>query len=836
VTLPLALRLAFRDLRSGLSGLHILVICVTLGVTAIAAIGSLSESVRQGLEREGQPLLGGDIEIALVQRQMSPEERRALAPLGTIGEVASLRAMASSGSRHALVEIKAVGPDYPLYGELALNGGLRLKDVLALRNTRFGIAIDPLLLERFGLKLGDTIAIGETDFDARASILREPDRLSDGIAFGPRVLMSHDALATTGLLKPGSLVSWRYRFKLHDPMNYAEVSKSIDGNFPQAGWRVRTRAEAAPGVNRYLERLTFFLTLVGLTTLVIGGVGISNAVKSFIDRRRRQIAILRLIGTPPMTVFATYLWEVMIVASGATILGLLFGASLPFLIAATLGKLFPVPLHNALYPEPLALAAAFGLLTAFAFALWPLTQAKAIGPLELVRRSSDRLRWPDLRDVLLLFAGLAGLIALAFIGLEPDRLVFWYVLGLGAGFFLLIGLGAGLVFLAARLAKPANALLRFALANLYRPGTALPSVVLSLGLGLTLFVTLSLIDRALTEELRDSLSAAAPSYFFLDVDKSETSRFLSAVQQEASVGTVVTAPMLRGRITRVKDRPAAQVRPAPEGAWALRGDRGLTFADDVPNGSRLIAGQWWPKDYQGPPLVSFTADVAKAIGLGLGDTVSVNVLGRELTATVANLREVDWRTLGMNFVMVFSPNALAAAPHSTLVTVSLAPDREAAFLDRIMQSFPTVTAIRVKDALDAVAALIANLLLAIRGVSALTILTGLLVLAGALTTSLSTRTYDAAVLKTFGATRAQLIAVFALEFATAGLATALFAIIAGTAAAYAICRYIFEIPFAFSAPTALSVALAAMALTIAAGLLTAWAALNARPAVHLRED
>jgi putative ABC transport system permease protein len=836
VRLPLAFRFALRELRSGLAGLHILVICVFIGVTAIAAIGSLSESVRQGVEREGQPLLGGDIEIALVQRQMTQTERRALSPLGAIGEVASLRAMASSDSRHALIEIKAVGSDYPLYGNLVLSDGLRLDDALSMRNTRYGIAVDPLLLQRLGLQTGDTIAIGEARFDLRASILHEPDRLADGIAFGPRVLMSRAALATTGLLKPGSLVTWRYRLKLKDPSGYAATAKAIERDFPAAGWRVRTHDEAAPGLNRYRERLTLFLTLVGLTTLVIGGVGIANAVKTFIERRRRQIAILRLIGTPPATIFSTYLSQVMIVGFGATLFGLALGAVLPFIIAAAFGRLFPVPMYNSLYPEPLAVAAGFGLLTAFTFSLWPLAQAKAISALDLVRRSFDRPPWPSLRDLLLLLAGSLALIALAFLGLEPDRIVLWYVVGVSAGFLLLLGLGTALVFIAARLKMPANALLSFALANLYRPGTALPSVVLSLGLGLTLFVTLSLIDRSLTGELRDSLSAVAPSYFFLDVDKSETERFLAAVNEEASVGAVVTAPILRGRITRVKDRPADEVKAAPEGAWALRGDRGLTFAEDLPSGSHLIAGQWWPRNYAGPPLVSFTADVARGIGLSLGDTVSINVLGRELTATVANLREVDWRSLGMNFVMVFSPNALASAPHSTLVTVSLAPDREGVFLDRIMRSFPTVTAVRVKDALDAVANLIGHLLLAIRGVSSLTILTGLLVLGGALATSLSTRTYEAVVLKTFGATRVQLIAVFALEFALAGLATSLFAILMGTAAAYAICRHILEIPFAFSGRTAISVALGSMALTVAAGLLSAWRALGARPAVHLRED
>jgi putative ABC transport system permease protein len=384
--------------------------------------------------------------------------------------------------------------------------------------------------------------------------------------------------------------------------------------------------------------------------------------------------------------------------------------------------------------------------------------------------------------------------------------------------------------------KPANAALRFAIANLYRAGTALPQITLSLGLGLTLFVALSLLDRSLRSEIETALPAKAPSYFFLNVDRSETDRFLAAVGEEKTVDQLSSAPMLRGRITRVKGTPAHAVTPAGDGAWALRGDRGLTFADNLPEGSRLVAGRWWPRDYSGPPLVSFTEDVAQGLGLGIGDEVSVNVLGRELTATVSNLRRVDWRSLGMNFVMVFSPNALAGAPHSTLVTVSLAPEREAAFLDRIARGFPTVTAVRVRDALDAVSDLFGKFILAVRAASALAIVTGLLVLAGALLTTLSARTYDAVVLKTFGATRPQLMGIFAVEFLTAGLATAVFAVLAGSLTAWALTRYVLDIPFDFSSTTAVLAAGLSMAATLVTGLVASWTALAAKPATHLRRE
>ena len=834
---PLSLRLALRDLRSGLAGLHILIACLVLGVTAIAAIGSLSEAVSRGLDREGQPLLGGDIEIAVVQRELPESDRRSLERWGLLSEVQALRAMASNAERHTLVEIKAVDGNYPLYGRVELAGGEPLAPALSFRNGRHGIAADPLLLTRLGLSPGDALTIGEATFEVRAAISKEPDRLADGFALGPRVLMTREALPLTGLLKPGSLISWRYRVKLDDPAAYLTAAEKIKQDFPDSGWRIRTRSEAAPGVARYLERLTFFLTLVGLTALVIGGVGIANAVKTFIDRRRRQIAILRLVGASPGAVFSAFLWEVMLTASAATIIGLLCGALLPFLIDALLGDIFPVPLHTAFYGKPLAHAALFGGLTALVFSLWPLAQAKNIGPLELIRHARPLyFSWPGSFDFFLIAASTATLIAAAFLSFGPGWMMLWYVLGLMGSFVLLLALGAGLVVLMRHVDKPANATLRFALANLYRSGTALPSVVLSLGLGLTLFVTLSLIDRSLTSELRANLSASAPSYFFIDVGRGETRRFIEAVNEEKSVKAIVTAPMLRGRITKVKATPAAEVKAAPEGAWALRGDRGLTYADSLPQGSRIVEGSWWPKDYSGPPLVSFTADVAKAIGLAVGDSVSVNVLGRELTATVASLREVDWRSLGMNFVMVFSPNALSAAPHSSLVTVSLDPEREGPFLDRIVADFPTVTAIRVKDALDAVGDLLENLLLAIRGVSSLTIITGLLVLAGALATSLSARTYDAVVLKTYGATRRQLVAIFAVEFAVAGFVTAVFAILMGSLAAFAISRFVLEIPFDFSMSTALLSAVLSLGITVMAGLATAWAALGASPAAYLRDD
>ncbi len=832
----LPVRIALRNLRSGTGGFRIFLICLILGVAAIATVGSLSDAVERGLANEGQPLLGGDMELALVHRRMSADQIEEISRHGALSRVATLRAMASRNGRRSLVEVKAVDDLYPLYGELELAPPVTLSAALHVSGGRHGVAVDPLLMTRLDLKVGDMLSIGENDFAVRATIGKEPDRVADGFILGPRVLMSESGLEATGLVKPGSLITWRYRLKLEEPDAMGVVSDRLKARFPDAGWRIRLRDTAAPGVSRYVDRLTLFLTLVGLTSLIVGGLGVANAVKAFIDKRRRQIALLRYVGASPRTVFAAAFVEVMILALLGTVAGVAVGALLPALLIALFGGLLPVPVAFGVFPVPLLSAAVFGLITAAAFALWPLGSIRNIAAVELVRgvRQDIKTR-PGPGHMLLTAIAFAALAGWSYLTLDHPSITGWYGLGVAGSFLVLIVVGRLLVTLARRSPKPPNATVRFAVANLHRPGAATPAIVLSLGLGLALFVMLSLVDRSVTRELTSSLPEEAPSFFFLDVDKTEKEQFMAALKAEPGARAITSAPMLRGRIVRVKNTPAENAPATPDTAWALRGDRGLTFADTLPAGSRLVAGQWWPADYQGSPLVSLTSDIAAGLGLTIGDEIRVNVLGREVSARIASLREVDWRSLGINFVMVFSPNALAAAPHTNLVTVSVAGDRHDQFLNRVAEAFPTVTAISVKDALDAVSAMLGKIVLAVRFANGLTLASGVLVLAGALTTSLAARRYEAAVLKTYGAVRSQLIAVFALEFLIAGLVTALFAVIVGSIAAWALTTFVLEIEFRFSLAVAAATALLAMAATLLAGLAATWSALAARPSAVLRE-
>jgi putative ABC transport system permease protein len=424
------------------------------------------------------------------------------------------------------------------------------------------------------------------------------------------------------------------------------------------------------------------------------------------------------------------------------------------------------------------------------------------------------------------------------IATAAQKLLALTFIGAAAAIFGLLRLFASAIMaIARRLPRPASAELRIALANVHRPGALTPSVVLSLGLGLALLITLTLIDSSIRNQLTASLPERAPSFFFADIPNAEAGDFVAFLKEKVPGGTVEQVPMLRGRIVALNGADAETYR-AGEAAWVLRGDRGITHADRVPEGSKIVAGTWWEPGYAGENLVSFEAETARELGLSLGDEITVNVLGRDIGAKIANLREVEWESLGINFVMVFSPNTFAGAPYQYLATLSFpgADDTaaELALLRETAARFPAILIVRVKDALSAIAEIVTDLALAIRGASAVTILASVLVLGGALAAGHRYRVYDAMILKTLGATRTRIVAAFALEYLMIGFGTALFGLIAGTAAAFVVVTQVMDMGFYLDWAAALLAALFALALTILLGLAGTWRLTGLKPAPVLR--
>lgn len=841
--LPLTLRLALRELRGGLSGFAVFLACIALGVAAIAGVASIAGSLTDGLGREGRRILGGDLTYSLINRSATPSERAALDAQGRVSVVTTLRAMALAGDNGAaLVELKAVGADYPAVGDLITDPAGPLSEWLEKKDDAYGAVVDPLLLTRLDLKIGDRITIAGQAIAIRGTLVSEPDKIANGIGFGPRVMISQAALDATGLIQPGSLNRFSYRLQLPAASD-AEVlraAETIGKVAPDAGWEMRSRANADPRFAKSIERFTQFLTLVGLTALIVGGVGVANAVHAFVERKRGSIATLKSVGAPGAQVVSLYLTQVMLIAAIGTGIGLVIGAGLPFLLDALFRNDLPLPLNPTLSPGELELAAAYGLLTALAFAIVPLGRAHDVPVSGLFRDVVDpngagtRLRYR------LILAGAIGALVVLSVATAFDRrvaLIFIAAAGLAFGLLRLVAIGvmAG----ARRLPRPRLAAPRMALANLHRPGALTPAIVLSLGLGVTLLVTLSLIDVSVRRTLTSSLPARAPNLFFLDIPATEADAFHDALGKLAPGAKIERVPMMRGRITALNGVPAGEIKAPEDATWVLDGDRGITYAADLPEGSSLVAGKWWDEETGKTPLVSFDAELAGRLKLSIGDTVTVNVLGRNLTTTIANFRKVEWRNLGINFVMVFSPGTFRGAPHSDLATLTLSggPDAkaEAMILRDVARGFPSVTSVRVKDALDAVNDIVGKLVLAIRGASAVAVIASLFVLAGAIAAGHRARLYDAVVLKTLGATRWRLLLAYALEYGAVGLVTALFGLLAGSLASWVIVTQVMRLEFALDLSGALVAAGLAVVFAVVLGLAGTWRILGQKPAAYLRQ-
>jgi len=845
-----ALLFAARSLRGtvrrAFRGFGIFVACLALGVAAIAGVAALGRSFDASLAAKGDAILGGDLAISLNHVPLGAAETAFFAARGRVSEVATLRAMARSadGTASTLVEAKAVDDAYPLIGRLEVRGGGEAHALLARTETPegpvFGALVEDTALVRLHLAVGDRLMVGNARFRVAGVIADEPDRLSSGLGFGPRLMMSRAALDATDLLAPGSLVRWHTRVALAAGADPDAVIAAARAAFPESGWEIRTRADAAPGMKSTIERFVQFLTLVGLTTLVIGGIGVANAVSGHLARRRDTIATWRALGATAGFVVRVHALEIAALAALGIALGTVLGASVPFLLAGPLGRALDLDLLPVFAPRELLFAALEGALTAALFTARPLARAVDVLPAVLFRDELDEApavggvvsRWGPTVVLALLLVALV-------VTLAPDRRITPpYLVVLAVALLTLRGVGSALVALARRLPRPSIFEVRAAVAALGRPGAPTRSIVLSLGLGATLVAALVQVESGLTTALARTIPGQAPSFFFLDVPARDADAFRTFLATEAAGGRIDDVPMLRGRITALKGVPVEEAKIDESVRFVLAGDRGITYSATPPTNSTVVAGEWWPQDYRGEPLVSFDAKTARGLGLDLGDTVGVNVLGRTLTARVASLRQIEWDRLSINFFMVFSPSAFQGAPATRLVTVTWpgggTPAQETALLGRLVERFPTITAVRVKDALTQVDDLVRRSAAGISAVAGFTLIAAVLVLAGALAARQEIRIRDAAILGALGATRRRLLTALALEFGLIALASGLFAAAVGTLAAWYVLVEVMKLPFAAAPGLVALVVAATMLVTVALGLAATWRALGTRPTEVLR--
>lgn len=829
-------RIARRDLHLGFRGLRLLFLCLFLGVAALAAIGSLTAAITQELSDRGRVILGGDMEIAMTQREAGLGDREAFRQLGTLSETIRMRAMAQrvgQGRGDAppavLTELKGVDDLYPLYGALTLrNGAYRPMDA-------DHIVIGEALAERLGLRRGEQVRYGDATFTIGDIIADEPDRLGEGFTLGPVAIVSMDGLRRTGLIQPGSLYSTKYRIRLLPRYDAAAVRQDWEKARANEGWTFKDKDRAAPGANRFIERMGQFLSLIGLAALVIAGIGVSNGVASYLAGKRGGIATLKVLGATSTDIARIYRMQVGAVALLGIAAGLIVGAALPSLVVALAGDALPVSPGFRLHPIPLLASAAYGLLIAFLFTFPPLARARTQPAAAIFRGAIESRSGLDRRSLAAMGGAGALLIALA-LGTAREPLFSAAVLGaVAAVLLLLLGLGLFVSRLARRLPRPRRPLLRLALANLHRPGAQTAALIVALGLALTLFVTLAGIETSLNAEIRNVVPKKAPAQIVLDIPAPQQARFRQIVARQAPEAQLNIVPVLRGTITAYGAQRVADLQQLPEGAWFLRGERGVTYSATLPEGSDLVAGKWWAKDYKGPPLVSLDAEAAKTLNIGVGDTLTVSILGREIKARIASLRKVNWDTMGFNYVLVFTPATLEAAPHSVAATIIMDPRHDSAMTRALLAAFPGVSVIAVGEVIDQVGAILTQMSRAILVAASVAILAGIAVLVGAIAAARQSRSYDSVILKTLGATRAQLLGGQALEYGLLAAILALVALALGSAAAWFVIVQVFDFGWAPDWPIVLATLAGGALLTLGIGLAGSIPLLSVRPARALRQ-
>ena len=827
----MAFVLAFRELRFGVRGLRIVLACLALGVAAIAGVGSLRAGIDQGLARDGARILGGDISVQGGAGALPDSLRDWLRGRGArISDVTTMRSMVVAGSgERMLVEVKAVDQAWPLIGTA------RFAPEITPGPGR--IEAEALVLERLRVKPGESLQLGRATLTLAAAVADEPDRVSTPSLLGPRVLMRVEDLPATGLIQPGSIVEHQLRAVFPDGTNVNAAIADLRRDFPDTGWRIRDRSNAAPQVTQFLERTSLFMTLVGLTSLLVGGIGVANGVQAWLQARARSIATLRCLGASPRLVFWACALQVAALSATGIAIGLLAGGLLPWAATAFLRDVLPVPPVSGFFLGPLALAGAFGALTAASFSVWPLARAMRISGAALFRDSvvpdAGRPR-PWLIVVTLVLVG-------ALVALTVATATEWkFAAGFCAAAFATLALfRAGafvLMRVAARVRIKGKPWARLGLGNLYRPGTATPLMLVSVGLGLSTLAAVALIQGNVQRQVMEQLPSNAPSFFFVDIQNSQMDQFRKVLSNEKGVTGMEEVPSLRARVVAVAGVPVDQVHATPDTAWALRGDRGLTYSAAAPEGTRLVEGAWWASDYSGPPLLSFDANLARGWGVKLGDVIRLNVLGRDIDFKVASLRDIAWRSMGINFTMVASPGLLDKAPHTHIATVRASDESQGRLLRAVTDALPNVSGIRVADVLAAVGALFGQLGAALAATGSLTLISGTLVLGGAVASGQRRRTGEAVILKSLGASRSQIRAAWLVEFGILGLVAGVIAALIGTASSYGVVHYVMRTDWAFLPGILALTITGCVGMMLLFGYAGTEAALRVKAAPLLRND
>ena len=832
--------IATRELAGGLKGFWVYLLCIALGVFAIAAAGSVTRGFSNGIAAESRILLGGDALFRAAQRRASPSELQWMQERGRISENISINVMGEAGSVRKQVDVRAVDDGHPLIGLPELSGGpATLAEALVFENERWGVAATQSLLDDFNLEIGDDIEVGQIPATIRARLDKESDGIGTPGTFGPGVTIALEAIEASNHLTDGALYRASYRLVLTDLSQEDNLEDAAKEAMGPNGLEYRGPEDAVDGLQDLLGMLNAFLSVIGIAALIAGGVGIAQASTAFLETRIPSIAAFKALGAESGMLRTAYLIQLGALALLGAFIGVAAGAAAPFVLALITGDSIPLPSILRIYPEPLLRAMALGLLAAAIFALPPLGRARATRPAALFRSLGEerKAKTPWAERIAAAIAAIA-LIIVAVLSSEEPEVTVALLVGASLGWAVLLGLAELIRWIARKAARNAGGMNRLMLANLGGPGSLAPTIAPALGLGLGLLVFVASVQANLLTQVDETARANLPSLFMNQIPSDQIDVF-DQIMTDAGIDIADPeayrrTPRVIGRVTKLKGAPLVEEDVDEDERWVVNGEIGLPYIAKQPPEADLVEGDWWPEDYDGPLLASVEVDAARGLGLGLGDTIGFRVFGRQVTATVSSLRNVDWGGFGANTAFILSPGTLEAANPPHIAIAQTEPGQEDKIISALGEALPGVVVFQTREFLETAARLLGNISVAVNAAASIVLLAGLLVLIGAFAALARKRRTESALLKTFGATRAAVLSLYAREFAFAGAVATLFGTLMGVGATYPVVTQVFEAQWTWPWTAILSVAFCAILAAALGGLIVGWATLSHPPARVLR--
>ncbi len=837
-------RMAWRDSRSSRRRLLLFSISISLGVAALIAIGLFRASLSQAIDEQARSLLGADL-VVESSRPFTPAQEQMLRTLGeTQAREVRFRTMAlfPKGGGTRLVYVRALGGNFPFYGRMETT------PAAAAESFRAGGAAVPeqSLLFQFRAKTGDAIKIGEATFTIAGALMKVPGEASPAASFAPRIYIPLQDLAKTNLLQPGSLARYLNFVKFAPGVDVASEVQKLAPLIEKAGLEYDTVAKRKKDLGDSLDNLYRFLNLVGFISLLLGAVGVASAIQAHLQQKVRTAAILRCLGAAGRTTVAVYLLQALAMGLAGVLTGAALGLTIHRTLPGLLQSYIPFALPTAIAWGPVWGGMAIGLAVCLLFALPPLLRFRRVSPLLTLRAAVDENAVAGGRDfvswlVYLVIAASLTVFAIAQADAWIDGLFIAGGLAIAVG--VLVGMAKLLIYLVRKLLPQSwSFVLRQGLANLYRPNNRTLLLTLSLGLGTFLLLTIYLTRDVLLTQFSSIDANNQPNIFLFDIQPGQTQAVAGLVRQE-QLPVIQTAPIVTMRLVEVKGRKSSDLlkdpqRKTPE--WQLEREYRSTYRAELSETEKITAGEWIGRfDYQpgATTPVSVEQDIARDLGLTIGDTLVFDVQGVEIKARVASLREVDWKRFQTNFFMVFPTGVLENAPtFNVLVSRVPTPAASARLQNAVVAKFPNVSALDLTSVIQTVDGILTKVALVIRIMSLFTVGTGLIVLGSTIWSGRYQRLKESVLLRTLGASRGQIWKILGAEYLFLGLLASATGIVLALAASWALAAFIFKLAYA---PTILPVLLTAVivtGLTVAVGLLTSYGLGSAPPLAVLRDE